>query len=164
MYCHVLSIRLQSCSGCRCVSSSSASSRGPILHSPPPLRPYSMCPPPPLRESSGAGYRDYSPEPPPNSSLPPSHCSYHGPPQVSLLLDNGPSVARWDSDTSFSICRQAYSFSEVTPPPPTHTHTHLLNPQTDGTKKYTLISLEQLMRTNTEDMPNDLLSYSIVIL
>ncbi len=109
------------------------------------LRPYSMCPPPPLRESSGAGYRDYSPEPPPNSSLPPSHCSCHGPPQVSLLLDNGPSVARWDSDTSFSIRRQAYSSSEVTPPP---THTHLLNPQTDGTKKYTLISLEQLMRTN----------------
>ncbi len=161
MYCYVLSIRLQSCSGCRCVSSSSASSRGPILHSPPPLRPYSMCPPPPLRESSGAGYRDYSPEPPPNSSLPPSHCSCHGPPQVSLLLDNGPSVARWDSDTSFSIRRQAYSSSEVTPPPPPPPHTPLepLNQrdQEIHTNKFRATDENQYM-------PNYLLSYSIVIL
>lgn len=101
---------------CFTVSQALRSARGAPSHSPPPLRPYSMCPPPPLREISGAGYRDYSPEPPPNSSLPPSHCSCYGPPQVSLLLDNGPSVARWDSDTSFFIRRQAYSSSEVTPP------------------------------------------------
>lgn len=88
---------------------------GPVLHSPPPLCPYSTCPPPPLREISGAGYRDTVPGLP--QTHPPSHGSCDGPPQVSLLLDNGPSVARWDSDTSFFIRRQAYSSSEVTPPP-----------------------------------------------
>lgn len=88
---------------------------GPVLHSPPPLCPYSMCPPPPLREISGAGYRDTVLGLPQNH--PPSHSSCDGPPQVSLLLDNGPSVARWDSDTSFFIRRQAYSSFEVTPPP-----------------------------------------------
>lgn len=81
--------------------------------------------------------------------------SCHGPPQVSLLLDNGPSVARWDSDTSFFIHRQAYSSSEVTPPPTS-------KPKTDGTKKYTLLSLEQLIRVNTgEDMPSCFFSFRL---